>query len=213
MDASSQTYRTVRQHADALALDRFPRAWRKHRDEPLGQLLPAVWLNQFDDDLSHCLFSDPRTAEKRRNALPLPYYTPVRVLLWRCLPKADYWVPDAVKDTHGDDYLWQKMADLSWDDYDQEWRRRIIEQVVIPQSVFKRWKAKYWTEPQEKRGRKKGSGSLEKQDRPLVEEIRNLVANGNASSLWAAAQQVAPRAKGSATEHNKAKRLHRRSTA
>ena len=52
MDTSPESYLTVRQHANALARDAHPVAWRKHRNEPLDQLFCAIWLDQFGDETS-----------------------------------------------------------------------------------------------------------------------------------------------------------------
>ncbi len=102
------------------------------------------------------------------------------------------------------------MADLSSDDYDDQWRRRIIEQVVVLGSVFPQWKAQHWTGKQERRGRTEGSGSFESQDAPLVKEIDKMVAEGKATSRFDAAVKVAPKAAGAGTLLSKATRLVKR---
>ena len=56
-------------------------------------------------------------------------------------------------------------------------------------------------------GRKKGSGSYEKQDAPLVEEMKELIDSGDAASPHAAAMQVVGRAKGAGTQESKVRRL------
>ena len=58
------------------------------------------------------------------------------------MPKGAYWVPDSVRKAR-DQYLWEEIAPLSWDDYDPPWRRNIIEQVVILGSAFERWESDY----------------------------------------------------------------------
>ncbi len=69
MNTSSESYLTVRQHADALAREAHPRAWRRHRNEPLDQLLPAIWLNQFEDDLTPCLLFNPDDVKDHRRGI------------------------------------------------------------------------------------------------------------------------------------------------
>ena len=54
-------------------------------------------------------------------------------------------------------------------------------------------------------GRKKGSGSYEKEDKPLLEEMKPLIASGKA--VWAAAMIMVPEAAGHGTDEAKAKRL------
>lgn len=212
MVTSPETYLTVRQHTDDLARECHSRSWRQHRNEPLDQLFPAIWLDQFEDETTHSLIFSPKEVERhRRGFAPQPGRTPVRVLLWRILGE-DYWIPDAVRNAHRQsEYLWQEIADLPWEDYDDAWRRRIIEQVVILGSAFKRWKGQYWTSKRETRGRKKGSGSLASQDVPLVNEIKKLTANGTAPSRYAAAMKVAAHSKiGSGSVESRAKRLLKR---
>ena len=51
-----------------------------------------------------------------------------------------------------------------------------------------------------RRGRKKGSGSYDKLDAPLLDEMHELIKNGDAVSINDAAGQVASKAKGSSTE-------------
>ncbi len=119
METSSETYLTVRDHADALAREAHPRAWRKHRNEPLDQLFRAIWLDQFKDDSTPCLLFRPdEVKDHRRGIRRRPEQSSIRVLLWRTLGKGEYWVPDVVRAAHEREYLWQAMAALSWDDYD-----------------------------------------------------------------------------------------------
>lgn len=212
MDTSPESYLTVRQHADALAHEAHPGKWRQHRNEPLDQLLHAIWLDQFGDETTPCLLLSPGDVKNHKRGFKQPPgRCPIRVLLWRLLPKGDYWVPDAIRSAHEQGpYPWDEMADLPWDDYDDPWRRRIIEQVVILGSVFPQWKTRHWTGKQKRRGRTKGSGSLESQDAPLVKEIDKMVAEGKATSRWDAAGKVATRAEGPGTLLSKATRLVKR---
>jgi hypothetical protein len=57
---------------------------------------------------------------------------------------------------------------------------------------------------------KPGPKSLEEADRPLLEEMKQLLKSGRAQSIEAAARQLAPRAAGHATEDSKKERLARR---
>ena len=59
-------------------------------------------------------------------------------------------------------------------------------------------------------GRPPGSGSLERGDRELVEEMQSGIDRGEYSSIAAAARAVAPRAGGAGTESSKEKRLTKR---
>lgn len=61
-----------------------------------------------------------------------------------------------------------------------------------------------------KRGRTKGSGSFEASDAPLLEEMKQMIACGEAFSPDGAAKQVASRAKGGGTEASRATRLANR---
>ena len=214
-----ETYLTVRQHADDLAREGHPRSWRQHRNEPLDQLFPAIWLDQFEDETTHSLLLAPdEVKEHRKGFTPLPDRAPVRVMLWRLLPKADYWTPDAVRNAREGEHLWQEMADLPWDDYDDAYRCRRIEQVVILGSAFKRWKDRYWTRGRARLGRKEGSGSLAKQDAPFVEKMREICKAGTEPSEYAAAGRVvqededseAPKMAGGGTSLSKQKRLYKR---
>ena len=65
------------------------------------------------------------------------------MILWRLLPKGQYWVPDPVRKAHEGEFLWKEMAALPWEDYAEEWRRGSIEQVLIAARTFEDWKAKY----------------------------------------------------------------------
>ncbi len=122
-----ETYFTVRQHADALAREAHPGKWRQHRNEPLDQLLRAIWLDQFGDETTPCLLLSPGDVKNHKRGFKQPPgRCPIRVLLWRLLPKGDYWVPSAVRAAREDEYLWQEIAALSWDDYDEQWRRHTI---------------------------------------------------------------------------------------
>ena len=132
---------------------------------------------------------------------------PIRVLLWRLLPKGDYWVPSAVRAAREDEYLWQEMASLSWDDYDEQWRRRLIEQVVILGSGVKRWKASHWTSKPKSGGRKPGSGALTAQDCILWEKMKRLLVQQEAVSAWDAARHFANEAPGKGSFDSKRRRL------
>ena len=210
MVTSPETYLTVRQHADDLARECHPRSWRQHRNEPLDQLFPAIWLDQFEDETTHSLIDSPAEVERhRRGFAPQPGHTPVRVLLWHILGR-DYWIPDAVRNARQSEYLWQEMADLPWEDYDDAWRRRRIEQVVILGSAFKRWKDRYWTGGRERLGRKEGSGSYAKKDAPLVEKMKGVLAENDDMSDWHAAGLFAGEAEGGGTPESKQYRLLRR---
>ena len=211
MATSPETYLTVRQHADALARGLYPSAWRQHRDEPLDQLLRGIWLDQFADEAAQCLFFLPEDVKKHQSGRwTIPDRSPVRYLLWRCLPKGAYWVPDSVRKARESQYLWEEIATLSSDDYNTEWRRDIIEQVAILGSAFKKWKAQYWTGGRERPGRKPGSGSYDDADNPLLDKMHKLLTKGTATSPWNAATKLAYKAKGSATRENKAQRLYRK---
>ncbi len=61
-----------------------------------------------------------------------------------------------------------------------------------------------------RRGRTKGSGSLEAADAPLLTEMRTLIAEGKAFSPDGAAKMIAHKAKGGGTESSKATRLANR---
>ncbi len=210
MGASPETYLTVRQHADDLARECHPRSWRQHRNEPLDQLFPAIWLDQFEDKATHSLLLGPDEVKQHRKGFaPLPDRTPVRVLLWR-IKGGDYWIPDAVRNARQNEYLWQEMADLSWEDYDEAYRRRRIEQVVILGSAFKRWKDRYWTGRRERPGRKEGSGSYAHDDAPLLDKMSKLIANGDAKSPWNAATKVADEARGTGVPESTVRRLYRK---
>lgn len=205
-----ETYFTIRQHADALTREAHPVTWRQHRNEPLDQLLRAVWLDQFGDETTPCLLSGPGDVKNHKKGFKQPPgRCPIRVSLWRSLPKGEYWVPSAVRAACEDEYLWQEMAALSWDDYDNQWRRRFMEQTVIPGSDFKQWKGHHWISKHDMRGRKKGSGSLASQDAPLIKKIKALMTGPNPMSKWAASNKMAPDAAGSGTLESKARRLHR----
>ncbi len=208
MVTSPETYLTVRQHADDLARECHPRSWRQHRNEPLDQLFPAIWLDQFEDIATHSLLLDPEEVKQHRKGFtPLPDRTPVRVLLWRLLPKADYWVPDAVRNAREGEYLWQEMAALSWDDYDDAYRRRRIEQVVILGSAFKQWKGRYWTGGRERPGRKEGSDAYARDDAPLVDKMTGLLAEDGDMTVWQAAGRFAEEAAGGGTLESRQRRL------
>ncbi len=58
-----------------------------------------------------------------------------------------------------------------------------------------------------RRGRKKGSGSYDSKDAPLLEEIHALVENEKPVGLWVAVLTVADRAPGKGGTENRAKRL------
>ena len=211
MGASPETYLTVRQHADGLARGLYPHAWRQHRDEPLDQLLRGIWLDQFADEAAQCLFFLPEDVKKHKSGRwTIPDRTPVRYLLWRCLPKGAYWVPDSVRKARESQYLWEEIAALPWDDYNTEWRRDIIEQIVILGPAFERWKTQYWTGGRERPGRKRGSGPYDDDDKPLLDKMAKLLANGDVTSPWGAATRVAYKAKGGGTQESKAHRLRRK---
>ncbi len=59
----------------------------------------------------------------------------------------------------------------------------------------------------EHRGRKKGSGSYEALDAPLLEEMKRLIAKGDALSNHAAAMKVVDRAEGAGALESKVRRL------
>ncbi len=214
MNTSSETFLTVREHADALAHELHPKAWRKYRNEPLNQLLPAIWLDEFEDEKTWCLLSSPNDVENcKKGYKPAPGSSSVRTLLYGILPKGELWVPEAVRKAHGE-YLWGELAALAWDDYEKNWLHNIILYgVVIPGSDFEKWKARHWRGKKETRGRKKGSGSYEALDASLVEDMKQIIADGTALSRYAAGMKVAPRAEGPGTLESKAKRLVRRFSA
>ncbi len=139
MNTPSETFLTVRQHADALARECYGDNWRQRRNEPLEQLLPAIWLDEFEDEKLRRLLLDRKDAGTGSLS--------VRTLLYKVLPKGAFWVPDAVKKAQEVEYLWGEMAALHPSDYDDQWRCSIIEQVVIPGSVFERWKKLHWQKP------------------------------------------------------------------
>ena len=210
MTPSTESYLTVRKHADALAGERHGNTWRDHRNKPLELLLPAIWLDQFDDENDRCLiFHHDEVDQHRRGIRRRTEQVSIRRLLWGCLG-LNYWIPDAIRKRRDGEYLWQEIADLHWEDYDETWRRSLIEQVIIPETTFERWKAEHWPGHLEKRGRKPGSGSFERHDAPLIDEMKILIENGDAVSLWAAANMLAGRATGPGTLESKAQRLHRR---
>ena len=60
----------------------------------------------------------------------------------------------------------------------------------------------------QRRGRKKGSGSLASKDMPLIQELDRLVRVGEVPSPWAAAQKLAIKAAGTGTPESKVRRLH-----
>ena len=61
-----------------------------------------------------------------------------------------------------------------------------------------------------KRGRPPKSGSYEKSDIPLIEEMRRLIGNGDAKLVWEAAGAVAERAEGGGVLESRRKRLAKR---
>ncbi len=206
-----ETYLTVRQHADALAHEADPGKWRQHRIEPLDQLLRAIWLDQFGDEATPCLLLSPGDVKNHKRGFKQPPgRCPIRVLLWRSLPKGDYWVPSAVRTAREGEYPWQEIAALSWDDYDEQWRRRIIEPVVILEPGIGQWKARYWKGKPRKGGRPPGSGSYRVQDELLAEKMNLSITNGTMKSPHAAAWAVVDQAEGSRTEESKVKRLMKR---
>ena len=204
-----ETYPTVRQCADALAREARHVAWRRHRNEPLDQLFRAIWLDQFGDETTPCLLSNPDDVKDyERGIRRRPEQCAIRVLLWRSLPKGDYWVPSAVRTAREGEYLWQEIAALSWDDYDDQWRRRIIEPVVILKPGIEQWKVRHWTGKPKTGGRPPGSGSYAGQDAPLVKTMNELIANGTEKTPHAAAWAVVHLAEGRNTsDMSKVKRL------
>ena len=64
------------------------------------------------------------------------------------------------------------------------------------------------TKPRGGGGRKKGSGSFAGKDKPLLELMKPLIADGKAH--WAAAMEVVDKAAGAGTDESKAKRLVKR---
>ena len=210
MVTSPETYLTVRQHADGLARELYPRAWRQHRDEPLDQLLRGIWLDQFADEAAQCLFFLPEDVKKHKSGRwTIPDRSPVRYLLWNCLPKGAYWVPDSVRKARGQ-YLWEEIAALPWDDYNTEWRRDIIEQVAILGSAFKRWRGKHWAGGRKTLGRPSRSGSYDHYDKPLLDKMEELITKGDAKSRWNAAEIMADKARGVGTWDSKVRRLYRK---
>ena len=211
MDTSSESYLTVRQHADALAHEAHPKKRRQHRNEPLDQLVRAIWLDQFGDETTPCLLLSPGDVKNHKRGFKQPPgRCPIRVVLWRLLPKGEFWVPSAVRAAREDEYLWQEIAALSWDDYDEHWRRHTIEPVVILEPGIGQWKALHWKGKPKTGGRKPGSGGYAVQDAPRVEEMKVLLASRTAKTLHAAACIVAPHAEGSRIEESKVKRLMKR---
>ena len=209
MNTPSETFLTVREHADALAHELAPKAWRNRRNEPLNQLLPAIWLDQFEDERTRCLLLDQEDVEKRKLGRSVrPSDSSARVLLYRCVPKGGLWVPEDVRKAHEGKYLWEKMAALQWDDYEQSWlHSKILYGVVIPGSNFERWKTQHWCGKKETRGRKKGVGSYKELDAPLIEKMKKLI-DGKGMSRHAAALQVVDDAAGGRTRvESKIKRL------
>ena len=211
MDTLSESYLTVRQHADALAHEAHPVAWRKYRNDPLDQLFRAIWLDQFGDETTPCLLLSPGDVKNHKRGFKQPPgQCPIRVLLWRLLPKGDYWVPSAVRAAREDEYLWQEIAALSWDDYDEQWRRHIIEPVIILDLGIEQWKVRYWKGKLKTGGRPPGSGSYRVQDAPRVDEMKVLVASGTEKSPHAAAWAVVKQTKGKSLDKSKVQRLLKR---
>jgi hypothetical protein len=62
-------------------------------------------------------------------------------------------------------------------------------------------------------GRRKGSGSYDHHDKPLIDEMKTLIEEGKAVSAEAAARLVADRAKGAGTLESKAERLAKKCRA
>ena len=207
MSKPPETYLTVRQHADALARKRYPEAWRQHRDEPLEQLLPAIWLDEFEDEKLRCLLFDRKDVKRHRKGyLPAPGQLSLRKMLYHLLPKGGYWVPDAVKKTHDDEFLWggrDGIAALHASDYEDQWLHGIIEQVIIPGTDFERWKARHWAGNPQRRGRK----PYEAEDKPLIDEMQQRLVNKESSSRRAAALEVVDRAAGRGELESKLRRL------
>ena len=207
MDTSPESYLTVRQHADALASDARPKKWRQHRNEPLDQLFRAIWLDQFEDEATPCLLLSPADVKNHKRGFKQPGRCPIRVLLWRSLPKGDYWVPSAVRAAREDEFLWQEIAALSWDDYAEQWRRHIIEPVVILDPGIEQWKVRHWTGKPKTGGRPPGSGSYAVQDEPIIKKMKVLIASGTVSSPYAAVMSMIKEVPGRGTDLSKAKRL------
>lgn len=63
---------------------------------------------------------------------------------------------------------------------------------------------------QARRGRRKGSGSYDKSDSILINEMQTMISNGDATSPNDAARQLAPKAKGYGTVESKQTRLVRK---
>jgi len=208
MDTSSESYLTVRQHADALAREAHPKKWRQHRNEPFDQLFRAIWLDQFGDETTPCLLLSPRNVKNHKRGFKQPPGRyPIRMVLMHLLPKGEIWVPSAVRAAREDEYLWQEIAALSWDDYDEHWRRHTIELVVILEPGIGQWKTHHWTGKPRKGGRPPGSGSYAVQDELLTEKMNELVASGTVSSPYAAVKGMIKEVPGSGTDLSKAKRL------
>ena len=125
---ASETYLTVRQHADALAKECYGEYWGLYRNEPLDQLFAAIWRDEFGDEAERCLLIYD---EDKRKGMAPSHQSPARVLLYQHLPKRDYWIPDTIHEARKGEFYWGVMAGLHWDDYDPHWRRRIMEQVAI----------------------------------------------------------------------------------
>ena len=156
MVTSSKSYLTIREAADELARERFSDQWQDHRNEPLDRLFPAIWLDEFQDEATRCLFSNRSEAEKHsKERVGQPPGSSTRLLVYRCMPKADYWTPDAVRNARENEPRWDEMAGLRWDDYDDGWRKRIIEQVTISRPALEQWKTKHWSDESRPRGRRR----------------------------------------------------------
>ena len=79
--------------------------------------------------------------------------------------------------------------------------------VFFLKDYFERWLKKTF-EAQKRRGRKRGSGSFEKADQPLVQEMRPLVESGRSPDY--VSKKFADRAVGAGTVDSKATRLAKR---
>ena len=104
-------------------------------------------------------------------------------------------------------------------DQPQEQRRATVKRASLgeeaPQTGADTKQGRHPTElkASSRRGRKKGTGSYAKADAPLVQGMKDRLAsddNDKPMSLWAAAMEQAPDAKGTASLENRAKRLVKR---
>jgi hypothetical protein len=111
--------------------------------------------------------------------------------------------------THEEFFLWARTRGFNIPEF---WKPSVVKGELQPELAGKLATTETTSsrDGTKRRGKKKGAGSYEDLDAPLLREMESILKQGKAASAEEAARKVAEKAHGGGTAKSKAERLGRR---